>query len=56
MSTYDRKARLEQIEREFAEYEETLRIKGKSEGLRLWLLFGFGLYCVALGFILGISI
>lgn len=56
MSTYDRKARLEQIEREFAEYEETLRTKEKSESRRLWLLFGFGLYCVALGFILGISV
>ena len=55
MSTYDRKARLEQIEREFAEYDEAVRNRDKRENGKLWLLFGFGLYCVLLGFMLGIS-
>ncbi|WP_174823842.1 MULTISPECIES: hypothetical protein [Pseudomonas] len=56
MGTYDRKARLERIEREFAEYEETVRIRDRKENGKLWLLFGFGLYCILLGFMLGISL
>lgn len=56
MSTYDRKARLEQIEREFAEYDEAVRNRDKRENGKLWLLFVFGLYCVLLGFMLGISL
>ncbi|MCP1476657.1 hypothetical protein ABIA54_004497 [Pseudomonas sp. EB276 TE3739] len=56
MSTYDRKARLERIEREFAEYEEKVRQKDKRENGKLWLLFCFGLYCILLGFMLGISL
>ncbi|MCU0120923.1 hypothetical protein N8H74_21895 [Pseudomonas sp. B2M1-30] len=55
MSTYDAKARRAKIEREIEEYAEEVRIKDKDEARKMWLLFGFGLYCMLLGVLLGRS-
>lgn len=56
MSTYDRKARLERSEREHDEWVERMRIKHKGEMLPMLGLFGFGIFCMSLGFILARSI
>ena len=55
MSTFDRKARMEQIERELNKYAEAKRAEDKDEMYEMWLLLGFGLYCISLGVILGRS-
>jgi len=52
MSTYDRKARMERSEREHDEWVERMRIKHKGEMLPMLGLFGFGIFCMSLGFIL----
>jgi hypothetical protein len=56
MSTYDRKARMQQIDREHDEWVEQMRIKNKGDMFPIWCLLGFGVFCMSLGFILARSI
>jgi len=56
MSTYDAKARMEQLEREHDEWAEKIRIKDRKEMRPIWALMGLGIFCMFLGFILARSI
>jgi len=56
MSTYDAKARMEQLEREHDEWAEKIRIKNRKEMRPIWGLLGLGIFCMSLGFILARSI
>ncbi|MBP3998061.1 MULTISPECIES: hypothetical protein [Pseudomonas] len=56
MSTYDAKARMEQLEREHDEWAEKIRIKNRKEMRPIWALMGLGIFCMFLGFILARSI
>lgn len=56
MSTYDRKARMEELEREHDEWEERMRIKNKGDIYPIWGMLAFGLFCMSLGFLLARSI
>jgi hypothetical protein len=53
MSTYDLKARMEELEREHDEWAERMRIKNKGDMLPVWATLAFGLFCMAMGFMLG---
>jgi hypothetical protein len=56
MSTYDAKARMEQLEREHDEWAEKIRIKNRKEMRPIWGLLGLGIFCMSLGFMLARSI
>ena len=56
MSTYDFKARMEELEREHDEWEERMRIKNKGDMYPIWGMLAFGLFCMSLGFMLARSI
>jgi hypothetical protein len=56
MSTYDRKARMEAMEREHDEWAERMRIKNKGEMYPVWGMLGFGIFCMSLGFLLARTI
>jgi len=56
MSTYDRKARMEAMEREHDEWAERMRIKNKRDMYPIWGMLGFGIFCMSLGFLLGRTI
>jgi hypothetical protein len=53
MSTYDLKARMEELEREHDEWAERVRIKNKGDMLPVWAMLAFGLFCMAMGLMLG---
>ncbi|WP_426619783.1 hypothetical protein ACP3TY_09230 [Pseudomonas rustica] len=53
MSTYDLKARMEELEREHDEWAERVRIKNKGDMLPVWAMLAFGLFCMTMGFMLG---
>jgi hypothetical protein len=56
MSPYDRKARMEEMEREHDEWAERMRIKDKGDMFPVWATLAFGIFCWSLGFLLGRSI
>ncbi|VVM90056.1 hypothetical protein [Pseudomonas fluorescens] len=56
MSTYDRKARMEEMEREHDEWVERIRIKNKRDMYPIWAMLAFGMFCWSLGFFVGRTI
>ena len=56
MSTFDRKAMIEQLDREHDEWVEKMRIKDKDDMYPIWGMLGFGIFCMSLGFLLARSI
>ncbi|RBH33208.1 hypothetical protein C3F00_046890 [Pseudomonas sp. MWU13-2860] len=56
ISTYDLKARMEELERENDEWEERMRIKNKGDIYPILGMLAFGLFCMSLGFLLARSI
>lgn len=56
MSTYDVKARGEQMDRELEEYVQAMRLEDKENMSRFWVLLGFGMFCLSLGFLFGRSL
>ncbi|MFJ4247478.1 MULTISPECIES: hypothetical protein [Pseudomonas] len=56
MNTFDRKAMMEQSDREHDEWVEKMRIQGKGDMYPIWGMLAFGIFCMSLGFILARSI